>query len=110
MVWNAGGQTLYWGKRTAARLCTTPKLPLSKRDDQVTFFYEFLRGRLDHHGKPLTRFLAAPAFFEKQWIRFPWIPGQEDGSSLLTEEEGGTELGMARKWRRFIPRFAMAPY
>ena len=40
-VWNAEGQTLYWGKRAVSRLRTIPFLPLAKRDEQAAFFHSF---------------------------------------------------------------------
>ena len=42
-IWNANGETLYWGKRTANMLRNQSFVPLVTRERKLVLFYQFLK-------------------------------------------------------------------
>ena len=53
-IWNANGETLYWGKRTANMLRNESLSLLTTQERKLAFFYNFPKDRLDHCGRPVA--------------------------------------------------------
>ena len=77
-IWNANGETLYWGKRTANMLRNESLSLLTTQERKLAFFfYNFPKDRRDHCGRPVAYMLDAPVFYGEGWMRFEWLPGRE---------------------------------
>ena len=91
-IWNANGETLYWGKRTANMLRNEPLSRLTTQERKLAIFCNFLKDTLDHYGRPVAYMLDAPVFYGQGWMRFEWLPGREAVVGLTMNE------GWYRAW------------